>query len=261
MQRVVRSVIAGAVIAALSCLPSRVQAQRAVLQITTMYMTTQAAYVVFGSGHSLPPPKVTAFPVGVSDVGVYFDYSNGKLKTSYRVGFFHGGTEVRHGAEHSFDDTASGIVLSIPAQELQAVGAYKATLYVNEVAVKTIGFTVINTPTITSAYMITAKAWNAYQPTSSRAPAKTTSFPAGVASVGAYFSYDTMVKSDIHYIAVYDAMGKLAHRSHDSTASYVPSGDIAIILPSDAGHYAKGTYRADLYINGAMVRSIAWNSK
>jgi hypothetical protein len=227
-----------------------------------MYMTTQEAYTVFGASNtSVPPPKVTAFPVGVNDVGFYFDYSGAKLKVAYRVGFAHTGTEVRHGAIHLFDGTASEIVLSIPADELQLPGAYTATLYVNNVAAKTVGFSVINTPTIKTAYMITEKAWNSYGSTSKGAPVQSKSFPAGVASVGAYFSYSDMLKRDVHYFAVYDATGKLACRSSDSTPQYVPGGDIAIILPADSGKYGKGTYRTDLYINGAMVRSIPWSTR
>jgi hypothetical protein len=209
----------------------------------------------------VPPPKVVAFPVGVNNVGFYFDYSGAKLKVSYRVGFKHSGTEVRHGAIHLFDSKASEIVLSIPADELQLPGAYTATLYVNDVAAKAVGFSVINTPTIKSAYMITERAWNSFGSTSKNAPVQSKSFAAGVASVGAYFSYSDMLKRDVHYIAVYDATGKMVSRSSDNHAEYVPNGDIAIILPADAGRYPKGKYRTDLYINGAMVRSMPWSTR
>ncbi len=261
MRRALRSVIAMAAIGSLVSLPARVHAQRAAIQIVSMYMTTEQAYEAYNSSNAAAPPIVEAFPQGVASVGFYLHYRGATVKASYRVGFVHNGTEVRHGALHSFDRVAGETVLSIPADALQAKGAYKATLYVNDAAIKTVGFSVITTPTIDKGYMITAKAWEAFSATSKTAPSKSTSFAAGVARVGAYFSYTGMAKADVYFVAVYDANGTRAHRSLNHTAQYVPNGAVAIILPADAGSYPRGKYRTDLYVNGAMVKSVPWSTR
>jgi hypothetical protein len=262
MQRALRSFLVAAALGSLVVFPATAHAQRAATQIVGLYMTTEEAYNAY-SNNSPAPPRVDAFPQGVSIVGVYLHYRGAKPhKTTYRVGFRHNGAEVRHGVLHTFDYVAGETVLSIPADEMQVKGAYQATLYVDGRATLTTNFSVIRTPTVDSAYMITAKAWDAYNPNGKSDPPKATGFPAGVARVGAFFSYSGMAKADLHYVAVYDALGNLVHRSqnHDA-AGYVPDGSIAIILPADAGHYPKGQYRTDLYVNGAMVKSLPWSAK
>lgn len=254
--------VVAAVIGALLCLPARVHAQRAATQIVSLYMTTEPAYNAYGN-HSPAPPNVVAFPKGMANVGVYLHYRGAQAhKTSYRVGFLHNGAEVRQGALHEFAYTNGETVLLIPAAELQALGPYKATLYVNGAATLTTDFSVVRAPTIATAYMITARTWNAYTPDGKTDPPKAEGFPTGVARVGAFFAYSGMTKADRHYVAVYDASGKQAHRSQDhDAAGYVPDGTIAIILPADAGHYPKGQYRTDLYVNGAMVKSMPWSAQ
>ena len=262
MQRALRGFMVAAAIGSLLVLPATAHAQRAATQIVGLYMTTEEAYNAY-SNNSPAPPRVAAFPQGVAVVGVYLHYRGAKPhKTTYRVGFRHNGAEVRHGVLHTFDYVSGETVLSIPADAMQARGAYQATLYVDGAATLTTNFSVIRTPTIDVAYMITAKAWDAYDPNGKSDPPRATSFPAGVDRVGAFFSYTGMAKADIHYVAVYDALGKQVHRSqnHDA-AGYVPNGSIAIILPADSGHYPRGKYRTDLYVNGAMVKSVPWSAK
>lgn len=261
MRQASRGLIVLATLAALVGLPVKAHAQRAAIQIISAYMTTEPAYNAFATTSPSPrPPKVTVYPVGVANVAVYIDYSGGKPhKTTYRIGFRHNGSEVRHGALHTFGYNTGDLVQEIPADELQETGAYKATLYVDGAATQTIAFSVIKTPSIEKAYMITAQAWDAYDPNKHNAPPRATRIPAGAARVGLYFSYSGMAKADVHYVAVYNASGKLVHRSLDHTAgSFVPDGSSAIILPADAGRYPKGHYRTDLYINGAMVKSVPW---
>ena len=259
-----RGFMATAALGALLGLPAGAQAQRSSAQITSLYMTTEQAYDAYAS-NSPAAPKVTAFPQGVDNVGVFFDYQGVRAhKTTYRVAFFQHGTEVRHGAVHTFGYANGWELLRIPADELQAMGSYKATLYVGNAATLSTAFSVIRTPTIDSAYMITAGAWNAFaaDPNGAADPPRATRFPSGVASVGAYFSYSGMARADKHYVAVYDARDKQMHRSKTYGAgSYVPGGSIAIILPADSGNYPKGKYRTDLYVNGAMVKSIAWTAR
>jgi hypothetical protein len=206
MQRALRSFLVAAALGSLVVFPATAHAQRAAAQIVGLYMTTEQAYNAYGN-YSPAPPRVDAFPQGVAIVGVYLHYRGVKPhKTTYRVGFRRNGAEVRHGVLHTFDYVAGETVLSIPADEMQARGAYRATLYVDGVATLTTNFTVIRTPTIDKAYMITAKAWDAYDPNGKSDPPKATGFPAGVARVGAFFSYSGMVKTDLHYVAVYDTM-------------------------------------------------------
>jgi hypothetical protein len=253
----------GVALGSLVLLPARAHAQRTATQIIGLYMTTDEAYNAYGSANTSPaPPQVRAFPTGVSYVGVYIHYRGARPhKTSYRVGFRHGSAEVRHGSLHTFDYADGAAVLGIPADEMQALGPYKATLYVDGVPAMSVAFSVIRTPTIDTAYMITGKAWDAFDPNGTAVPPKTTAFPANVARVGAYYSYSGMHRADVHYVAVYNAVGKLVHRSHDNTTSFVPEGAFAIILPADDGSYPRGTYRTDLYIDGAMVKSLAWSAR
>jgi hypothetical protein len=263
MRHVLRNLLAVVAIWSLISLPVHAHAQRAASQIVGSYMTTYEAFNAFNSDNSDAPPKVTAYPEGVAYVGFYFHYRGMKpKKDTFRVGFTYNGGEVRHGTVHTFDSDAGQEVLAIPADNIHLFGPYKATLYIDNAATKSVSFKVIVTPKITEAYMITAKAWEAFGPNSKNDPSPTVTFAAGVARVGAFFSYTGMVKADVHSVAVYNsATGNQVHRSDDTTAQYVPDGAIAIILPADAGAYPKGKYRTDLYIDNAMVKSITWTAK
>src|SRR5713226_4828125 len=106
MRLALRSVIAMAAICSLLSLPARVHAQRAAIQIVSVYMTTEQAYEAYNSSNAAAPPMVEAFPQGVASVGFYLHYRGATVKASYRVGFVRNGTEVRHGALHSFDRAA-----------------------------------------------------------------------------------------------------------------------------------------------------------
>lgn len=264
MRFALRSLLAAATLATLVTVPAGAHAQRLMAyQIVNSYMTTQEAFGSYNSNSAEPPPMVEAFPVGVDNVGYYFHYRGMKPdKDTFRIGFTYQGGEVRHGSLHTFDDEAGEETLTIPADSMQLPGPYKATLYIDDKPAQSVSFKVIFTPKITNAYMITEKAWNAFGPDSKNDPSKAPSFAAGVSRVGVFYAYTGMVKTDIHYVGVYNnANGSLVHRSDNAKSSYVPSGSVAIILPDDAGSYPRGTYRTDLYVNYAMVKSMTWTVK
>lgn len=261
-----RLLIIMAVVAAIGSsvfLPAQTHAQQlaAAIHISHLYMTTEPAYNAFNSDpNSVSPPRVTAFPKGVANVCVHLSYANiSKANTPYRAAFFYKGAEVRHGTIHTFGYTAGEVVLLIPADKMQALGAYKVILYVNNKAMGSTSFAVIRNITMGRAYMITAKAWNAWNPNGNSLPAKTSTFSSGVSEVGMFFTYTGMAKADVHYLVVYDRLGKVAYRSpNHGSDGYVPTGSVADLLPATSGHYSKGSYRTDLYVNGAMVQSVAW---
>jgi hypothetical protein len=258
-----RGLAAAAVIGSLVGFPAATRAQGATFRIVGAYMTTEEAFSAYNSSNPALPPQVGAYPQGLDNIAFYFQYASVKPnKDTFRVGFTFQGGEVRHGTVHTFDQDAGTTVLEIPADAMQLPGTYKATLYVDSTAAKSVSFKVILTPTITTEYMITAKAWEGFGPNSKGDPAQTTTFASGATRVGVFFAYTGMAKTDVHYVAVYNnANGGLMHRSQDSTDQYVPDGSLAIILPADAGAYPKGKYRTDVYINKAMVKSITWTVK
>jgi hypothetical protein len=263
MRTLLRIFLALAALGSLAGIPAGAHAQRAAFQIVSSYMTTDEAFNAYNAKSTEAPPTVQAFPVGVDNYGYYFHYRGMKpKKDTFRVGFTSKGGEVRHGAVHTFDDAAGEETLAIPSDTMQQPGSYKATLYIDDKSAQSVSFKVIVTPKITSAYMITEKAWEAFGSSSKSNPAKMSSFAAGVARVGVFISYTGMAKTDVHYVGVYNnANGSQVHRSDDATSQYVPSGAVAIALPDDAGSYPKGTYRTDIYIDYAMVKSITWTVK
>jgi hypothetical protein len=110
--------------------------------------------------------------------------------------------------------------------------------------------------------MITGKTFDIFDTKpGSPAPAKAGTFPANVTRVGIYYEYTGASGKDIYYGAVYDKLGKMVHRSLNHPFQYKPNGAVALILPADSGAYPAGSYRADIYIDGALATSVPWTAK
>jgi hypothetical protein len=240
------------------------QAHRAAAAtITTIYMSTDPAYAAYDISHPVAPPQVTAFPVNVEFLAVYFVYTGATPKhTTFRVDFTHGSTVARTGQSHTLNGSSGKFIVDLPSEGKLSKGSYQARLYLDNAPAASTTFSLVTTPTVTKGYMITGKAFDNFDTKpGSPGPVKTTSFPANVARVGIYYTYKGATAGDIYFGAVYDRSGKLVHRSHDHPFQYKPNGEIALVLPADSGSYPAGSYRSDIYVNKALVESVPWTAK
>ena len=234
----------------------------ATLTASHFYPATRAAYDTWNASKNDARPKKSAnFPAGTDIVAFYFEYDGAKAKaTTYGITVSDAaGTKLASRGPYTvrYNDGLAMRYIPAPNGKAYPNGRYHADLLLDG-TVRTgtdfvVGGSVVSISTFYAANKIAYNAWGA-APDSPR-PKQSNSFPPGPASIAFYFEYDHAVaKSSEYQITIRDQQGKMIV-IHGPYAFAHDAGLHMSLIDGPGGHFAPGSYRADLLVDGQRASS------
>ena len=240
-----------------STLPTPVRAAGPTISI--FYPATKAAYDAWNATSSTArPPRTSAFPKSTHVVTFYFEYQGARANATLFTIVVHnhaGATLTTHGPfTLSLGAGLHMSEVSAPAGTY-ADGTYHADLLVDGHLAGSTAFTVggARSPVAViefyAATKAAADAWNAT--TSTSAPPRTHTFPAGVLAVAFYFHYrGAKAKLTQFSIVVHAPSGTTLVTYGPYTLEYANGYYMDSVPTPTRGAYPGGMYHVDLLIDG-----------
>ncbi len=243
--------------------------QPASVSIPTSFLITEKSFNDWDpKTQDHPAPNTgSVFPTSVASVGIYFTYKGARANSdTYQLLLYTAsGQQIGGSHVHKFDQTANGEALLAPLDSSYTLrpGGYQAVLLVDGARAVALSWTVAGAVAvdITKAYLITAKAFNDWDPESQDAPAPNTSrvFGTTTTKVGIYFTYSgATVGKDTFQFILYSASGGQIGSGRVHTFRSSNNGEALLLPLSVTGPLSPGSYRAVLLIDGQPKTTLTW---